>query len=351
MTGQVAITYPVDALVSYHYYRKDEHMAALAATGRLRMIGDSGAFSAMSLGSPISLDEYAAWCHRWADHLYWRASLDVIGDPHGTLRNWRILRDKHQLATVPTVHIGTDLSWFDVYAREGVDYVGLGGLVGKPQPTVLRWVVHALRYCRERHPQMRFHAWGQAGRKFLDSVPVYSADSSGALGQAYRYGRLRIFDPGTARDHAVALDGGRDVIALGPVLRRYYGVDPHEIRTSHAGNRGTLIRLAAASVQQYAAWLQKRHRHVTAPTWGINPNAPTPAAGAPEGPRVHMVAGAGNVKQDLELAGGPRVHVVGGADHDLPRLVDGPRVHLVDGSITNLAATVTHTAEPEGRPV
>ncbi len=36
----VAITYPVDALVSYHYYRDDKDMAPLAATGRLRLIGE-----------------------------------------------------------------------------------------------------------------------------------------------------------------------------------------------------------------------------------------------------------------------------------------------------------------------
>ncbi|TDC28488.1 hypothetical protein E1211_27785 [Micromonospora sp. 15K316] len=215
-----------------------------------------------------------------------------------------------------------------MYVREGVDFLGLGGLVGKPQPTVLRWTVHMLRYARQHHPQVRFHAWGQAGRKFLDAVPVYSADSSGVLGAAYRYARLRLFDPGTTRDHAVALDGGQDVLKLGGVLRRWYGVDPNDIRTSHPGNRTTLIQLAAASVQQYAAWLQRRHR-VSPPTWGINPNTP-PDTGA----RVHLVSSrAGGLTDDLET-------VVTGETRRTAGPPTGPRVHLVDGTPRNLTAAV-----------
>jgi hypothetical protein len=340
---RVNITYPVDALVSYHYYRDDADMAALANSGRLRMIGDSGAFSAYSQGAEITLDEYAAWARRWRSHLFWVASLDVLYDPQASLGNWRALRDRHGMVTVPTVHLGSPPQLLDTYAAEGVDFIGLGGMVGKPQPAVFRWSLHLIRYARDHHPGMRFHAWGLAGRQFLDRLPVYSADSSGIVGQAFRYAQLRLFDPVTGRDIKVRLDGSNQIMRHGPLLRNVYGVDPADIRTSHAGNRFILIRLLAASAQQYGLWLQKRHR-VSPPTWGINP-------AAPNGPRVHMVGsprqGRATPNQALDLLyeneqgapEGPRVHMVGGSHSGPPYLdqavtdeaPDGPRVHLVAG--------------------
>lgn len=155
---QVNITYPVDALVSYHYYAKDKAMAPLVDTGRLRLIGDSGAFSARSQGAAIDLDAYAAWVTRWRDHLCWAASLDVIGDPIGSHRNWLRLRDDHQLAAIPTLHAGSDMSWMDAYASQGVDFIGLGGMAGPSGAgRAYRWAVHAFRYARDNWPAVRFH--------------------------------------------------------------------------------------------------------------------------------------------------------------------------------------------------
>lgn len=278
MTG---LHYPVDALVSYHYFRTDALMDKVTG-GWLRLIGDSGAFSAHTAGVAITVDEYAAWCHRWSDRLMWCASLDVIGDPRKSLANWRALRDTHGLATVPTIHVGTDPSWIGAYASEGVDFIGLGGMVGRPMPVMMRWSAAMLRHARDNYPQVRFHAWGQAGRTYLDSLPVYSADSSRSA-VAYRFGILRLFDPVSGRQHNLKLDGTPAVMRHGRLLRDVYGVDPQQVRTSHGGNRQLLIRLAAAGIQQYAAWLQRRHRGVTAPTWGVRD---APAAG----PLVHNVS-------------------------------------------------------------
>lgn len=281
MTTTVKLTLPVDALVSYHYFRDDKTMDRATSGGHLRLIGDSGAFSAYSQGAAITLGEYADWCHRWGSRLTWRASLDVIGDPYASLRNWRTLRDRHGLDTVPTIHVGTDPTWIGAYASEGVDFIGLGGMVGKPVPTIMRWSAAMLRHARDNHPQVRFHAWGQAGRQYMDALPVYSADSSRSA-VAYRFGILHLFDPATGRQINLNLTGGAEVMRHGRLLRDVYGVDPRLIITSHAGNRRLLIRLAAAVIQRYAAWLQTRHQ-VPAPSWGISGTAPA-------GPVVHTVS-------------------------------------------------------------
>lgn len=354
---RVSLTYPVDALVSYHYYGEDRHIQPLATSGKLQMIGDSGAFSAWSQGVRIELDEYAAWCRRWWDHLCWCASLDVIGDPQGSWRNWRTLRDKHHLLTVPTLHAGTDRAWLDAYAAEGVDLVGLGGMAAVGQaPRAYRWVVHMMAYARKHWPQIRFHLWGVSSRQFLANLPVWSADSSGTLGQGYRFGTLRLFDPATGRHHHVSIlrkHHGRHVYRYGWLLRQVYGVDPATVETSHAGNRKILIQLAAASTQQYALWLQRRHQ-VTPPSMF------RPAGASTCGPRLHAAIGTpgrgeagdeGHALTDGDTIQGPRVHLVpnsgnkpGNSDLDA---VTGPRLHTTDGN-PKLLQKVINEREGDG---
>ncbi len=274
------LTYPVDALVSYHYYKRDEQMAAVTAPGHLRLIGDSGAFSAYTQGKPVQLADYAAWCLRWENHLQWVAALDVIGDPDATYRNWRIFRDIHGIRAIPTVHAGGQPELLDRYAAEGCDFVGLGGLVGLPPARVFPWVVAMVRYARDHHPQMRFHLWGITNRKILASVPVYSADSSGIMGAAYRFARVDLFDPVRQVVRPIYLDG-KQPYAEHAILSGVYGIDPKLIARSRPGNKPLLVKLSAASTQQYAAWLQRRH-NVPAPTWGLRgPSLP--------GIRIHIV--------------------------------------------------------------
>lgn len=297
------LAYPVDALVSYHYYRREDLMLALTEPGHLRMIGDSGAFSAYTQGAPVQLEEYARWCLRWRKHLSWMAALDVIGDATATHRNWQILRDEFRLDTVPTLHAGGDVKWLDAYAAEGVDYVGLGGLVGVAL-RAFRWLVHVFRYARDNHPGMRFHLWGVTNRRILEALPTYSADSSGIMGTAYRYGRQRLFDPRTGRDAAFALNG-REAFRHRDLLHGTYGVEPGQVARSTPANRALLIQLAAASTQQYAGWLQRRHK-VSPPAWGLQPSG--------TGPKVHLAGDCqAGIRQDglLTLAqAGPRVHLV-----------------------------------------
>ena len=273
------LTYPVDALVSYFYFQRDEAMAPVTKPGFLRLVGDSGAFSAYTQGKPVQLNAYAAWCKRWAGSLAWVAALDVIGNPDATYRNWATFRDDYGINAVPTLHAGGDLKWLAAYAEQGVDFIGLGGLVGLPPSRVFPWVVHVFRHARDHHPGMRFHLWGVTNRKILNAVPAYSADSSGIMGAAYRFARIDLFDPFKQAVRPVYLDG-KQPYRERDILAGYYGVDPALIATSHPGNKPILVKLSSASTQAYAAWLQARHK-VTAPQWVLG--------GEPTGTRVHIV--------------------------------------------------------------
>lgn len=281
MTSRVALTYPVDGLVSFHYFPGENDMRPLVDTGRFRLIGDSGAFSAHTSGVPIELGTYAEWVTRWREHLLWVAGLDVIGDQEATWRNWLKLRDRYGIESVPTVHAGTDPAALDRYVAEGASLVGLGGMAGRGQAVkAWPWAVEMFRRARRRHPGVRYHLWGVTSRRYLDQLPAWSADSSGTLSRVVRFASLRLFDPVDGRDHNIALTR-RNVYAHGHLLRRTYGVDPADIERSHAGNRDVLIPLMAAVTQQYAGWLQRRHQ--------VTP--PALLAGHPgHGPRVHLVS-------------------------------------------------------------
>ena len=99
-----SLSKPFDTLVSFHYFggNQEPWVRRLAAAG-CRTIGDSGAYSAMSLGKPVDLDQFAEWAERNRPYLAWTASLDAIGDPDRTWKNYRYLT-RNGLDVVPTVH-------------------------------------------------------------------------------------------------------------------------------------------------------------------------------------------------------------------------------------------------------
>ena len=265
----VALDLPFDGLVSFHYYRADETMEQVTRHGALRLIADSGAFSAFTQGAAVSLDEYAEWLQRWRPHLLWAASLDVFGDPAATRANFRTLRDHHGLQTVPTLHIGADPALMDVYAAEGVDFLGLGGMVGMSRSSTLRWLVHVLRYARTHHPQMRFHAWGMANHNILNALPLYSVDSSGLLTPAYRYARLALWDPRRREVVNMRLDG-RTPHRHHRLLAEHYNTPAKAVLRSTPDNRPLLMRMSIRSTQLRARHFQARHR-IPPPHWGLDP--------------------------------------------------------------------------------
>ena len=117
---------PTDILCSFHYFG-DIDMGAMRSWGT-RIIGDSGAFSAMSLGKPIEREEFHAWAARWDDALLWVAALDVIGDAEASYQNWQAAR-RDGLELVPTIHYGEGTAQLDKFAEEGATLIGLGGMV------------------------------------------------------------------------------------------------------------------------------------------------------------------------------------------------------------------------------
>lgn len=322
---------PRNILVSYHYF-KDYDLNRFAG---LRVIGDSGAYSAYTQNVTITVPELAAWANKWRHRLCWVAALDVIGDHKASQRNWQIMVDDYGIPAVPTLHYMEPMSVLDYYHSRGVDFVGLGGMVGLSTKGQLRWLISVFRYARDRFPDMRFHGWGVTAREILQ-LPFFSVDSSG-WGAGYRYGRVTLRDPLTGKAHTVVLDGRSTYTPeIARLLTRHYGVSPSEVATSGPHNRPMMVRLSALSASVAEQQFRRLHRRnpIPAPKWGQLGGAAT------DGPHTHLAVGDLNVEaSEVTTLTGPHYHLAMGGGHQeiMAKLnASGPHYHLAEGSAEHL---------------
>lgn len=255
-----------NVLCSYHYF-KDYDFTRLPD---LNIIADSGAFSARSQGATITVDDLAAWAKDWSGVFKWVASLDVIGDPDGTRRNWERMRDRHNLEAIPTIHWGSDPALMDWYVEQGVDLIGLGGMVGKSSDKQMRWLVSVFKHQQRHHPDLGFHGWGVTSPKVL-RLPFYSVDSSG-WASVFRFGTVVVRDPRNGALHKYQADG-RDLKKkphIARLLRAEYGIDPDDVLVSDSSNRQLHARVALAALHVQEKQFHKMHGPVRAPRFGVS---------------------------------------------------------------------------------
>lgn len=181
-------------LLSYWYARKLDAGAIRAATAGWDVIVDSGAFSAYTSGQTIDVDTYAAWLAGWKDVATAAFSLDVIGDPVASLRNYRRLAAAGTgVPIVPVFHAGSAARHLDALLDEGARYIGFGGLVEHYQKkaAVMRWAAWNLKRCADAGAAV--HGLGFTASATRD-LPFYSVDSSTWV-MAGRRGFLCCFNP------------------------------------------------------------------------------------------------------------------------------------------------------------
>lgn len=173
----------LNVLVAYPYCTP-QVLDALAGCGdRLRFLLDSGAFTAWKAGKPIDLDDYCRFLERVPVRPWRYFMLDVIGDPHGTMRNYETML-KRGFKPVPIFTRGEDPSVLDDYYKTS-DVVGIGGLVGTAGN---RGFVRGIM----RHVgQKKVHWLGFTDVNFVKFYRPYMCDSSGW--DQSRYGQIRFY--------------------------------------------------------------------------------------------------------------------------------------------------------------
>lgn len=252
-------------LFSFHYMGERSLVSFLTSLGhRPRVFVDSGGFSAFTQGATIDLPTYARWLRANAAGIDHYASLDVIGNPRGTLQN-QIRLEQEGLRPLPIVHFGTPASEVRRYAERGYSYLCLGGMVphlgsmsqalrfGKPHEG-LSW----LRSCHEVAEELGvgLHGFGVTAWSLVRGFRWRSVDSS-SWSAAVRYGRLPVFDPSTGEWHTTPIRDVGKVMSLAPLLRSY-GVDPTAIVRDMEETRRFTVIVAVRSWVAPSRWLAEK---------------------------------------------------------------------------------------------
>lgn len=177
----------LNILIAYPYWFKDmpETFKSIDECGQLRLLIDSGAFTAWKSGNPIKLDDYCRFIETLPIKPWRYFALDVIGDPHGTMQNYETML-KRGFTPVPIFTRGEDPSVLETYYQTS-DLVGIGGLVGTQQNK--GFVKGLSKFIKGR----RVHLLGFTNKTFVKVLRPYSCDSS-SVNSSLRFAHIDIFD-------------------------------------------------------------------------------------------------------------------------------------------------------------
>lgn len=243
------------ALISYYFYRTidlDRLVAKFAEPPLL--FADSGAFSALTQGASIDLDDYIAWVRRWRHRFVLYANLDVVGSPGVTALNQRRMEEAG-LSPVPAFHAGSDFRVLEELC-ERYPLVGLGGMV---QPTdkdaVMRWLVSCFKIAARYGAGL--HGYGQGTDWILRALPFYSVDTS-SWTSGHRWGRVNLWSDEEWQFLQVKVGDWKDVYAHADLIRRH-GIDPVRLADRREYRRAWAIATGALAWARYEQFLRRRH--------------------------------------------------------------------------------------------
>jgi len=186
----------------------------------VRLLLDSGAFSAWRSKKEVSLDAYCQYVED-TDVPIWRYfALDVVGDSDGTQRNLDAMNAR-DLKPIPVFTRSEDPAKLDdLYQRN--DLVGIGGLVGTPKR---KGFVKAIQgHIGDR----RSHWLGFTQFNFLKHFKPYSVDST-TWTDPMRYGAVPLYmgdgeQTWVYRKHFVTKPSDKICRRL-----RRYGIEPGDL--------------------------------------------------------------------------------------------------------------------------
>ena len=244
--AKTAFDYCNHRLESYHYLHSESLLEHIRRDGR-KVFLDSGAFSAFSLGVDVSLEDYAAFCHKNADIILMPSVLDAIGDPDGTWVNQKRLEDLG-VACLPCYHFGEPEAVLEYYL-EHYDYITIGGMVPISSPNLKRWLDriwpdHLLD--SNGQPRAKIHGFGLTSPELMERYPWYSVDSSSwvqiaSFGAVFEpdYGALHISEKAPNRKSF-----NQHFDNLAPVVQdrlratfEFYGFTADQLRTCYIHRR------------------------------------------------------------------------------------------------------------------
>jgi hypothetical protein len=156
-------------------------------TPKIKLILDSGAFSAYTRKKTINIKEYADFILANRDVIDKAVNLDVISpdDPEGAAKsswdNYCYLRDRG-IDVLPVYHSRENLKWLDKIL-EVTNYIGLGASSLRHAQEAGGWYDLVFNYATDikGRPIADFHVFGDTTPNTLIRYPWKSADSNTAI--------------------------------------------------------------------------------------------------------------------------------------------------------------------------
>lgn len=118
---------PLNLLVAYPYVNKAVLSLVRERQKEIRLLVDSGAFTAWKAKKEIKLDDYCRFIETLPVKPWRYFTLDVVGNPKETMVNYNLML-KRGFKPIPIFTRGEDSSVLDEYYKTS-DVVGVGGLV------------------------------------------------------------------------------------------------------------------------------------------------------------------------------------------------------------------------------
>lgn len=170
-------------ILAAYPYLKGGFLSLLGANqSRLRLLVDSGAFTAYRGGKEIKLDDYCRFLETLPVCPWGYFMLDVIGEAEATLANYREMR-RRGFEPIPIFTRGMALPILEEYF-ETSDVVGIGGLVHTPKNFAF------INGIMEKVGERRVHLLGVSKMPIIKFYKPFSCDSSGWDQSRYGYFRL-----------------------------------------------------------------------------------------------------------------------------------------------------------------
>lgn len=183
------VALPFGVMVSYVYWHpKDEDRMVWARENNRPTFLDSGAFSALSLGVDVNLDEYIAFAQdrkHLFDHV---ASLDVVFDAEASRVNHERMVEAGFTNAVPCFHTNEPWEYLDAMQGEEMIGLGVGGQQSRRKP-VVQWLTDVFHHMSQWDRQPKVHGYAITSPDWMWRFPWYSVDSSSWF-MAARYCRM-----------------------------------------------------------------------------------------------------------------------------------------------------------------
>lgn len=206
----------LNVLVAFPYFKGGVISTLGGWQDKVRVLIDSGAFTAYKSGKPIQLDDYCKFLENIPIRPWGYFTLDVIGQPDATMKNYREML-RRGFEPIPIFTRGTDPAVLDEYYQTS-DVVGIGGLVRTPRNRA--FVNGIMAHVGDR----KVHLLGFSDIPFLKQYRTFSCDSSG-WDQA-SYGQFRLY-MGHGQFTYVRRDMCRTPLSVSVQQRlHHYGIEP-----------------------------------------------------------------------------------------------------------------------------